>query len=98
MSPTFPANITEDDVMLSYLPLAHIFDRCLASMVCMLLHLETVLLGVVPHACIAFSPSAAPQQPCSHAMFVHRSILHLTSLCSSEILSLQCQILTSEVA
>ena len=43
VSPTFPANITENDVMLSYLPLAHIFDRYLVSTLCMLLHFDVGL-------------------------------------------------------
>ena len=38
IAPTFPPNISEKDSMLSYLPLAHIFDRCLASVLCMPLH------------------------------------------------------------
>lgn len=46
VSPTFPANITENDVILSYLPLAHIFDRYLVSMLCMLPHLKSVCLSL----------------------------------------------------
>ena len=68
VSPTFPANISEKDVMLSYLPLAHIFDRYLASMLCKSLRLRQVCLTLsCMHHCLQFTSltSRAPRDVCT---------------------------------
>ena len=62
IAPTFPANITEKDAMLSYLPLAHIFDRYLVVLLCMgLAYVNNFTTGFLQTRLAAV---LLPQQPC----------------------------------